>query len=79
MSILNDGTIKFNCDLCFTNYVDFPPTGEQMSIAPEQSGYNVWTGPEYIQFFKDRARRTIDGLYGDEVANVEIDAYRMCW
>ena len=79
MSILPDGTIKFNCDMCFTNMVDFPATGEKMSIAPESKDLNEWTGPEYIQFFKDRARRTINGLYGQEVKDIQIDAYRMCW
>ena len=79
MSILKDGTIKFNCDMCFTNYVDLPGIDEKISVAPDQSAYNVWAGPEYLQFFKDRARKTIDGLYGQEVANVPIDAYRMCW
>lgn len=79
MSILKDGTIKFNCDMCFTNYVDFPATGEKMSVTPDSSLCNVWSGPEFIQFFKDRARKTIDGLYGKEVENITIDSYRMCW
>ncbi|CAH0052874.1 unnamed protein product [Clonostachys solani] len=79
MSILPDGTIKFNCDLCFTNYIDFPATGERMSVAPDSSTFNVWTGRKFIKYFEDRARRTIDGLYGDEVKDVKIDAYRMCW
>lgn len=79
MSMLKDGTIKFNCDLCFTNYVENPATGEKMSMAPDQLGFNVWTGPEFLKFFKERARKTMDGLYGKEVKNVSIDAYRMCW
>lgn len=79
MSILPDGTIKFNCDMCFTNYVHFPPTGEMMSITPDSSQYNLWTGPKFLKFFEDRARRTLDGLYGDEVRNVPVEAYRMCW
>lgn len=79
MSILEDGTIKFNCDLCFTNYTTFEPTGEKMSVAPEESGYNVWTSGKFIKFFEDRARRTMDGLYGDEVREIQIESYRMCW
>ncbi|KJZ78618.1 hypothetical protein HIM_02009 [Hirsutella minnesotensis 3608] len=79
MSMLRDGTIKFNCDMCFTNYVTFPPTGERMSVAPDQNVFNLWTGPRFINFFQDRARRTIDGLYGKEVEEISIDAYRMCW
>ena len=79
MSILPDGTIKFNCDLCFTNYQVFPPTGEAMSVVPDQSVYNTWTGPRYLKFFEDRARRTFNGLYGKEVENIKIEAYRMCW
>ncbi|CAM1502060.1 Fc.00g040440.m01.CDS01 [Cosmosporella sp. VM-42] len=79
MSILKDGTIKFNCDLCFTNYQTFAPTGEKMSVAPEQSMYNTWTGPRFLKFFEDRARKTISGLYGNEVDKVKINAYRMCW
>ncbi|KAH7019397.1 FAD dependent oxidoreductase [Ilyonectria destructans] len=79
MSILDDGTIKFNCDLCFTNYQVFPPTGEAMSVVPDQSMYNTWTGPRFLKFFEDRARRTLNGLYGKEVEKIKIEAYRMCW
>ncbi|KAF7560001.1 hypothetical protein G7046_g4153 [Stylonectria norvegica] len=79
MSILQDGTIKFNCDLCFTNYKTFPLTGEKMSVAPDETMYNMWTGPRFLKFFEDRARKTINGLYGKEVEHVKIDAYRMCW
>lgn len=77
--MLKDGTIKFNCDMCFTNYVTCPQTGQRMSVAPDQSVFNVWTGPKFIKFFQERARRTIDGLYGKEVEDIAIDAYRMCW
>jgi len=79
MSILKDGTIKFNCDLCFTNYVEFPATGERMSLAPDNSKFNVWTSAKFVDFFEKRARKTMDGLYGDETKDVSIDAYRMCW
>lgn len=79
MSILKDGTIKFNCDMCFTNNVEFPATGEIMSQPPENGKFNVWTGPKFLRFFEERARRTMDGLYGDEVKDISIDAYRMCW
>lgn len=79
MSILKDGTIKFNCDLCFTNYVKCPATGERMSMAPDNSKFNVWTSPNFVDFFEKRARKTMDGLYGEETKDVSIDAYRMCW
>lgn len=79
MSILKDGTIKFNCDLCFTNYVECPATGERMSMAPDNSKFNVWTSPKFVDFFEKRARKTMDGLYGDETKDIFIDAYRMCW
>lgn len=79
MSILDDGTIKFNCDLCFTNYQVFPATGEAMSVVPDQSMYNTWTGPRFLKFFEDRARKTFNGLYGKEVEDIKIEAYRMCW
>ncbi|KHO01706.1 sarcosine oxidase [Metarhizium album ARSEF 1941] len=79
LSILADGTIKFNCDMCFTNYVDCPFTGQRLSMAPEEGVYNLWTGPKFIKLFQERARKTLDGLYGKEVEDVAIDAYRMCW
>jgi sarcosine oxidase / L-pipecolate oxidase len=79
MSILKDGTIKFNCDLCFTNFVNCPATGEKMSMAPDKSQYNIWTGPRFLKFFEERTRKTIEGLYGDEVKSISIDSYRMCW
>ncbi|KAF4595563.1 sarcosine oxidase [Ophiocordyceps camponoti-floridani] len=79
MSILDDGTIKFNCDMCFTNYVTFPPTGERMSVAPDETAYNEWTGPRFVGFFQERARKTMNGLYGKEVEEITIQRYRMCW
>lgn len=79
MSILKDGTIKFNCDMCFTNFVQCPLTGQRLSMAPDESVYNVWTGPKFIKFFQERARKTLDGLYGKEVEDVAVDAYRICW
>lgn len=78
MSILPDGTIKFNCDMCFTNYVDFAPTGDKMSVPPNATQYNTWT-KAFPQFFKDRAEKTFRGLYGKEVDGVDIDGYRICW
>ncbi|KND90552.1 L-saccharopine oxidase [Tolypocladium ophioglossoides CBS 100239] len=79
MWMLKDGTIKFNCDMCFTNYATCPATGERMSVAPDENVFNVWTGPKFINFFQQRARKTINGLYGKEVEDIPIDAYRMCW
>ncbi|GAO14997.1 uncharacterized protein UV8b_00490 [Ustilaginoidea virens] len=79
MSILKDGTIKFNCDMCFTNNVECPVTGQRLSMAPDEIVYNVWTGPKFLKFFQERARKTFDGLYGKEVEGVAIDAYRVCW
>ncbi|KAG5932554.1 hypothetical protein E4U53_001267 [Claviceps sorghi] len=79
MSMLKDGTLKFNCDMCFTNYVECPLTGQRLSMVPDESVYNIWTGPKFIKFFQERARRTLDGLYGKEVEDVAIEAYRICW
>ncbi|KAG9254682.1 sarcosine oxidase [Emericellopsis atlantica] len=79
MSILPDGTIKFNCDMCFTNYQTLSATGEKMSLVPESNFFNTWTDRKFLDFFERRARMTINGLYGDEVKHVPIDAYRMCW
>lgn len=65
--------------MCFTNYVDCPFTGQRLSMAPNENVFNHWTGPKFIKFFQERARKTLDGLYGKEVEDVAIDAYRMCW
>lgn len=79
MSILPDGTIKFNCDLCFTNYSTHPITGERMSLVPSSDELNTWTGSKFLPYFMSRARRTMNGLYGDVAKNVPILGYRMCW
>ncbi|OAA70500.1 sarcosine oxidase [Cordyceps fumosorosea ARSEF 2679] len=79
MSILSDGTIKFNCDMCFTNFQDFPATGERMSLPPSDPKYNTWTGAEFVDFFKQRAQMTYKGIYGEEINDVEIESYRICW
>ncbi|KAG6164171.1 hypothetical protein E4U35_000468 [Claviceps purpurea] len=79
MSMLKNGTLKFNCDMCFTNYVECPSIGQRLSMTPDESVYNVWTGPKFIKFFQERARKTLDGLYGKEVRDVAIESYRICW
>ena len=79
MSILKDGTIKFNCDLSFTNKEIYELTGEIMSMPPDDSSRNVWTEQPFSHFFEERARRTMKGLYGDEVTDIQVDSYRMCW
>lgn len=79
MSILPNGTIKFNCDMCFTNYKTNPITGERMSMVPTSEEYSTWTGPEFLSYFMKRARKTMDGLYGEVTKDVEIESYRMCW
>ena len=79
MSMLEDGTIKFNCDMCFTNYTKCPATGEKLSMVPDADMYQTWVGPKFIQFFQDRARKTLNGLYGKEVESVPIESYRICW
>ncbi|KAM3563364.1 hypothetical protein MY1884_001277 [Beauveria asiatica] len=79
MSILADGTIKFNCDMCFTNFQDFAATGERMSLPPSDPKYNTWNGTDFLDFFKKRAQMTFDSIYGDEMKGVEIESYRICW
>ncbi|KAM3503078.1 hypothetical protein MY10362_004435 [Beauveria mimosiformis] len=79
MSILADGTIKFNCDMCFTNFQDFAATGERMSVPPSEPKYNTWYGTDFLDFFKKRAQMTFDSIYGDEMKGVEIESYRICW
>jgi sarcosine oxidase/L-pipecolate oxidase len=79
MSMLEDGTIKFNCDMCFTNYSILPATGEEMSLVPDSDMYQTWSGPKFIKFFQERARKTLNGLYGKEVEGVPIESYRICW
>ena len=79
MSILPDGTIKFNCDFCFTNYVKHPITRQRMSLVPNEAVYNTWSSDGFPSCFHERARKTMDGLYGDLVKDVPILGYRMCW
>ena len=52
MPILPDGTIKFNCDMCFTNYQTLPATGEKMSLVPESNFFNTWTDRKFLDFFE---------------------------
>ncbi|KAM3538614.1 hypothetical protein ARSEF1564_008461 [Beauveria bassiana] len=79
MSMLQDGTAKFNCDMCFTNYVDFAAIGKQMSIPPVDGQYNMWTGVKVAQFFQEKAKNALRGLYGQEIDKTFIKGYRLCW
>lgn len=77
--MLKDGTVKFNCDMCFTNMGIFEATGQRMSVVPSASNYNVWGDKNCIKYFETRARLTMESLYGNELADVKIESYRMCW
>ncbi|KAH7113429.1 hypothetical protein EDB81DRAFT_873546 [Dactylonectria macrodidyma] len=48
------------------------------SVVPDQSMYNTWTGPRFLKFFEDRARRMLNGLYGKEVGKINRAALWMC-
>ncbi|KAI1119916.1 sarcosine oxidase [Nemania abortiva] len=77
MSLAKDGVIKFNCDLCFTNFQK-QEDGSILSVPPDGASNFTWT-TEMPQKFKDIAQRTLHGLYGENSNGVEIEAYRLCW
>ena len=78
MSMLKDGTLKFNLDLCFTNK-QLTHEGGVMSVVPNKRELNEWTGPEFVPHFQKAARRALDGLYGEQVEDLTIESYRICW
>ena len=79
MSTLQDGTAKFNCDMCFTNYQDSAASVDRLSIPPDDAQYNTWSGLSFPHFFQEKAKKALQGLYGKEMSNVSISGYRLCW
>lgn len=77
MSLLADGTVKFNCDMCFTN-TQRQPDGSLLSVPPSDPGQFTWA-EDVPQTLKDIAQNTMRGLYGDVANGVKIDGYRLCW
>jgi sarcosine oxidase/L-pipecolate oxidase len=79
MSVTEDGTIKFNLDMCFTNDQKRTPCGPTMSLTPTEPEHLAWTEEKFPQIFKDKALRTIVGIYGESAKSAKIESYRMCW
>ncbi|KAI0150756.1 sarcosine oxidase [Xylariaceae sp. FL1272] len=77
MSLAPDGVIKFNCDLCFTNF-EKQEDGAMLSVAPNEPSKHTWT-KDVPQKLKDIAQRTLHGLYGENADGVEVEGYRICW
>jgi sarcosine oxidase/L-pipecolate oxidase len=79
MSVTEDGTIKFNLDMCFTNYKQLCPGGPTMSVTPTEPNHFTWTADNFPKVFKEKAVHAMAGLYGDSVKGAKIERYRMCW
>lgn len=80
MSMTTNGTLKFNCDMAFTYKQLHVPSGTVMSLAPSDSHLTEWTAEEHIpRHLKNRAYKTLRGLYGDEMEDRVIEKYRICW
>jgi sarcosine oxidase/L-pipecolate oxidase len=79
MSVTEDGTIKFNLDMCFTNDQKLTPCGPTMSITPTEPDHFTWTEKIFPKIFKDKAAQTVLGIYGQSAKAAKIEGYRMCW
>ncbi|KAK2020466.1 FAD dependent oxidoreductase [Colletotrichum zoysiae] len=80
MSMTPDGTLKFNCDMAFLYNQFHPLTGTTMSLAPADTHLTEWTTEEHIpSHLRNRAYKTLKGLYGDAMDCRKIDKYRICW
>jgi len=49
-----------------------------MSVPPAEPSKFTWTD-DFPEFLKERALKTMRGLYGKEADGVKIEGYRMCW
>lgn len=79
MGMTPDGIVKFNCDMAFINGARDIGGPTKLSAAPDDPKYGTWFMEAFSSKFKERALRTMRGLYGKEVEDVEIERYRMCW
>ncbi|OHE90952.1 FAD dependent oxidoreductase [Colletotrichum orchidophilum] len=80
MSMTPDGTLKFNCDMAFTYHQFHAITGKSMSLAPSSPNLTEWTSEEGVpKRLREQARKTLRGLYGDEMQGKVIEKYRVCW
>jgi hypothetical protein len=79
MSVTEDGIIKLNLDMCFTNDQKRTPCGPIMSITPTEPGHFTWTEKTFPKIFQYKAAQTILGVYGESAKGAKVESYRMCW
>lgn len=79
MGMTPDGTLKFNCDISFTNMSRHPVTQKMMSMPSELPAENGWTAGKFPEALRERCKAVLAGSYGNLLDGYEIDKYRICW
>lgn len=76
---LNDnGLIKFNFELSFTNRQPHIASGQMISVPPSRDSARVWSH-DVPEQFKEETRTVMKHIYGSQVEGVPPKNYRMCW
>jgi sarcosine oxidase/L-pipecolate oxidase len=76
---LNDeGIIKFNYELSFTNKEPHPESGQLISCPPDSVAACTWCS-DVPEILKADAQKIIRGTYGSIADELEIESYRICW
>lgn len=76
-----DGVLKFNMAKSFTNLQMHELSQQEMSVPDRENPARfTWTEPaNFPMSLRTRCERVLRGLYGEEVKDVEIEAFRICW
>ncbi|KAI0877796.1 sarcosine oxidase [Hypoxylon argillaceum] len=71
-----DGKIKFNYEVSFTNNLLHQPSGKVISVPPSRPSRSTW-GQDVPQGLKDEIHTVMRHIYGHRVKLLKIDGYRM--
>lgn len=71
--------MKANLEGCFTNKARCTLTGKTISMVPDDDDFSDWNSRNPSKLLQKRARKALDGLYGQEVEGLPIKQWRICW
>lgn len=74
------GQLKFIRDIPFLHSVKHDASGQKFSVPFTSTDRSQWTSPDKMPSgIKDEIRKSMKGIYGKEMQDLEISTYRFCW
>ncbi|KAI1121791.1 sarcosine oxidase [Nemania abortiva] len=73
-----DGKLKFNYEVSFTNKLLHQPSGKVISAPPRELSRCTWS-QDVPEELKDEVGIVMRHTYGDWVNDLQVEGFRMCW